>query len=156
MHPEIQKILHLYPIRIMRHVNWGDMDAARHVNNTVYLRWGESGRVAYFKKLYPRFPEQKDHEGSILAKLDASYKIPLTYPDTVVIGTRAIEVRADRFLLESTIVSIQHKKVAALVTGTLVYYDHLALKKLALPQKLPEIIRTFENEKHDNPENNPY
>ena len=32
-------------------VHWGDMDAAQHVNNLVYLKWSESGRIDYFKAL---------------------------------------------------------------------------------------------------------
>ena len=154
MHPKIQEILRPYPIRIVRHVNWGDMDAAGHVNNTIYLRWGESGRVAYFKALYQKFSEQNEHQGSILAKLDSNFKIPLTYPDTVIIGTRNLECREDRFLLQSAVVSTQHKRIAAIVTGTLVHYDHRELKKLPLPEELPEIIRTFEAEIHKSLENN--
>ena len=29
-------------------LQWGDMDAAQHVNNVNYLRWCESARIAYF------------------------------------------------------------------------------------------------------------
>ncbi|GGD72752.1 acyl-CoA thioesterase [Maribacter cobaltidurans] len=32
-------------------VQWGDMDAAQHVNNTVYLRWMESARIEMFQKM---------------------------------------------------------------------------------------------------------
>ncbi|MBL0101099.1 MAG: acyl-CoA thioesterase [Saprospiraceae bacterium] len=30
---------------------WGEMDAAQHINNAVYLRYGETGRIAYLQKL---------------------------------------------------------------------------------------------------------
>ena len=30
-------------------VQWGDQDAFGHVNNTVYFRWFESARIAYFQ-----------------------------------------------------------------------------------------------------------
>ena len=32
-------------------VQWGDMDAAKHVNNTIYLRWTESARIEMFQKM---------------------------------------------------------------------------------------------------------
>lgn len=32
-------------------VAWGDMDAFAHVNNTVYLRWFESARIAFFEQV---------------------------------------------------------------------------------------------------------
>ena len=32
-------------------VHWGDMDAMRHVNNIIYLKWVESTRLLLFEKL---------------------------------------------------------------------------------------------------------
>ena len=32
-------------------VHWGDMDAMRHVNNIIYLKWVESTRLLFFEKL---------------------------------------------------------------------------------------------------------
>ena len=40
-----------YPVVIEIPVFWGDMDAMRHVNNTVYLRYFESARIALFERL---------------------------------------------------------------------------------------------------------
>ncbi|MFO0573679.1 MAG: thioesterase family protein [Polyangia bacterium] len=34
-------------------VAWGDMDALGHVNNTVYLRWFESARIAWWERIAP-------------------------------------------------------------------------------------------------------
>ena len=31
-------------------VQWGDMDAAQHVNNLSYLKWVESVRIEFLKK----------------------------------------------------------------------------------------------------------
>jgi acyl-ACP thioesterase len=30
-------------------VQWGEMDALQHVNNVVYVRWGETARIDYFR-----------------------------------------------------------------------------------------------------------
>ena len=35
-----------FPVVIELPVQWGEMDAFGHVNNVVYLRWFESGRIA--------------------------------------------------------------------------------------------------------------
>ena len=50
-----------YPVVITFPVAWGEMDAFQHVNNTVYARWAESGRMAYFDRL--KLTERKDAEG---------------------------------------------------------------------------------------------
>ena len=40
-----------FPVVITWPVQWGDQDSFSHVNNTVYFRWFESGRIAYFERL---------------------------------------------------------------------------------------------------------
>ena len=32
-------------------VHWGDMDALGHVNNVIFFRYVESGRISYFNEL---------------------------------------------------------------------------------------------------------
>ena len=49
-----------WPVRRELPVQWGDMDAFAHVNNTVYLRWFETVRIAYFEELdVPRTPQDR-------------------------------------------------------------------------------------------------
>ncbi len=40
-----------FPVVLAIPVAWGDMDAMGHVNNTVYLRYFESARIAYFERV---------------------------------------------------------------------------------------------------------
>ena len=48
-------------------VQWGDMDAAQHVNNVIYLKWVESARVSFFRKLNEGNLINEEHIGPILA-----------------------------------------------------------------------------------------
>ena len=41
----------LYASTLELLVQWGDMDAARHVNSTVYLRYSETARINLFKSI---------------------------------------------------------------------------------------------------------
>ena len=66
-------------------VQWGDMDAAQHVNNRVYLRWIESARIAMFLKVNGETIAFK-RIVPILAWQDCKYIFPVTYPDQVVIA----------------------------------------------------------------------
>ena len=63
-------------------VQWGDMDALQHVNNTVYLRWVESTRLLFFDQLIDG-TVGKAAIGPILAWQDIKYIAPVVYPDTV-------------------------------------------------------------------------
>jgi len=48
---DIRKELENFPIVIYRQVQWGEMDAANHVNNVIYLRWSETARLEYFREM---------------------------------------------------------------------------------------------------------
>ncbi len=119
-------------------VAWGDMDAALHVNNTIYLRYSESGRIAYLSAL--NFQVDVNNEanpvGPILAEIHCKYKAPLTYPDTVSVATRVNLNSMDEFsfIAEQIIVSHKLKRVVAEVQAKLVSYDYQALKKAPLPK----------------------
>src|SRR5205807_2006177 len=40
-----------FPVVVELPVNWGEMDAYRHVNNVVYFRYFENARLEYFRRL---------------------------------------------------------------------------------------------------------
>ncbi|HEX8422205.1 MAG TPA: thioesterase family protein, partial [Pyrinomonadaceae bacterium] len=81
----------------------------------------------------------------ILASTQCKFKIPLTYPDTVSVGTKISEIEADRFNMKYTVVSHAHAKVAAEGEGLIVSYDYRAQKKAPLPDEIKERIRILEN-----------
>ena len=47
---KMKEELKKYPVIVRLPVQWGEMDSAAHVNNLVYMRWTETGRIVYFEK----------------------------------------------------------------------------------------------------------
>ena len=84
----MDNVLDRCPVVIETPVAWGQMDAFRHLNNTAYFRFFESARIAYFEKLDLLEFMESTGVGPILASTNCRFKIPLTYPDTVSIGSR--------------------------------------------------------------------
>ena len=138
-------LLKEYPVIIDIPVAWGDMDAYQHVNNTIYFRYMETGRIAYFDLIEMPAIRKQYNVGTILHSTNCRFRIPLTFPDTVSVGTRAVDIQDDRFTFESTIVSLQHQKVAAYGAGIVVCYDYGAQRKTSMPQALREQIQRVEN-----------
>ncbi|MEE8390770.1 MAG: thioesterase family protein [Anaerolineae bacterium] len=120
------------------------MDAFQHVNNVVYFRYFESARIAYFGRL--NLVEFMDRAGigPILASAQCKFKIPLTYPDTVSVGTRISSVEQDRFVMEYVVVSHRYHKVAAEGVGVLVSYNYREQKKTVIPPELKQRILDVE------------
>ena len=143
----MEKLLAEYPVIVESPVIWGDMDAYEHVNNTVYFRYFESARIAFFDQL--KFKDVKDETGigPILASTQCRFRIPLTYPDTVSIGARVSDVQGDRFTMHYRVVSHQHKKIAAEGEGLLIAYDYKALTKAALPEIIFQRIQKLGSDK---------
>ena len=132
------------PVVIETPVAWGQMDAFRHLNNTAYFRFFESGRIAYFERMKILEYMETTGVGPILASTSCRFKIPLTYPDTVSIGTRVSEIETDRFTMEYYVVSHQHQKVAAEGNGLIVCFNYKENKKASLPAELKKRIEDLE------------
>ena len=122
-----------FPIRIDIPVQWGDMDAANHVNNLNYLRWTESSRIEFFRKFDIGVACQKGI-APILAWQDCKYIFPLTFPDTAIIVSGVNEIGQDHFILESRVYSAVHERIAVISMQKMVAYDYQLLKKIELPQ----------------------
>ncbi|MEL6674799.1 MAG: thioesterase family protein [Bacteroidota bacterium] len=125
-------------------VHWGDMDAARHVNNLIYLRWAESGRIRYFEKMKLDTTFSPADIGPILGWQDCKYMFPMTYPDTAVVGVRVTEIEEDRFIMESGIFSKRHHRIAALSKQIIVPYDYGTLRKAPLPAAWIAAVKELE------------
>ena len=122
-------------------VAWGDMDALGHVNNTVYLRWFEDARMAYFRAVGMDELQQSTSVGPILAHTSCSFRIPLEYPDTVSIQTGVVKQGNTSFTMRYLVRSEAHGgKVAAEGEGIIVMMDYGKGEKVPMPATLREQI----------------
>jgi len=140
----MEELLASCPVVIEIPVVWGEMDALRHVNNIVYFRYFESARIAYFEKL--RFWEFMNQTGvgPILASIQCRFKIPLTYPDTVSVGTRISRIEQDRFVMEYRAVGHKSQAIAAEGESVVVPYNYRENKKTPLPEEMKQRILVLE------------
>jgi acyl-CoA thioester hydrolase len=120
-------------------VQWGDMDAAMHVNNVMYLRWAETARIRFYEKLsIVDFDFQ--NLGIILSWQDCKYIFPATYPDTILITYDITEVLEDRLIGECRMYSKKHDRIIAISKSSVMAYNYKELKKVAIPQDWKETI----------------
>lgn len=115
------EILIDFPVVLEASIAWGEMDAYQHVNNVVYFRYFENVQIACFEQL--RMMEHKEQSGigPILASTQCRFKIPLTYPYTISIGSKIEELEEDRFIMKDLVVSHRLQKVAAEGEGLVVF-----------------------------------
>ena len=142
----MNQLLDGYPVVVEIPVAWGDMDAFQHVNNVVYFRYFESARIVYFREIDMLEVMDRTGIGPILASTQCRFKIPLTYPDTVSVGTKVTEIQQDRFTMEHVLASQRLQKIAATGKSVLVSFDYRENKKAPIPAQVRERILTLEEE----------
>jgi len=130
---------------IMNYIlQWGDMDAAQHVNNVNYLRWCESARIAYFD-LMGMDLSFSNGVGPILGYQDCKYIFPLTFPDTAIIACRTESIMEDRFIMECKVYSKKHERISAISKQSIIPYNYDTLTKSALSNEWREAIAKIED-----------
>ena len=140
----MKDLLKDFPVIIDIPVAWGDMDAFQHVNNIIYFRYFESVRIAYFEKAGFIEVMNETGIGPILAATQCKFKAPLSYPDTISVGTSISNLQEDRFLMTYRVVSHQMQRIAAEGEGLIVAYNYRENKKAPLPDRVRTRILEIE------------
>jgi len=116
-------------------VRFGDLDAMRHLNNVVFLRYFETARIAFIRQLLPQHdPASPESErfGLIFAECHINYRSPVYFDEEVGIECSIGEVRRSAFQVEFTMRVAD--RVAADGYGWLVGFDYGADKSSPLPE----------------------
>jgi len=133
-----------YPIVLSVPVQWGDQDAFQHVNNTVYLRWCESARIAYTERTGLTELMARDRIGPILASITCHYRRPVTYPDLVRVGARVTRLGRSSLTMEHRVTSEVGGGIAADAESTLVVFDYARQAPLPIPDAVRAAIAALE------------
>jgi acyl-CoA thioester hydrolase len=124
-------------------IRWGDMDALAHVNNTVYFRYCESARIAYFEAL-GGMAAPTGSEGILLVAASLNFRRPLVYPDSVAVEVRTTAMSARSITMSYLLKSAADGTVAADGSSVVVWADYTRGKSLPLPESLVEAIVALE------------
>jgi len=120
-------------------IAWGDMDALGHVNNALYFRYMESARVAFLihvgidRLANDAGPCAMGTPGVILQSVQARFRRPVEYPDTLRITSFVADIASDRFTLAHEMHSVKLGQIACLGSGVIVAYDYARKTKTDLP-----------------------
>jgi acyl-CoA thioester hydrolase len=144
-----QSLIAQFKITISIPVQWGDQDAFGHVNNTIYLRWFESARIAYLERIGMMELHEAENVGPILASVACDYRRPVTYPDTVVVGARVTRIGRSSIGMEHAAASREQGVIAAEGKSTLVVFDYHTEKSHPVPSALREAIAALEGRSFD-------
>ncbi|WJG22545.1 acyl-CoA thioesterase [Vibrio furnissii] len=141
----MENLLLDFPVVTEIPVAWGEMDALQHVNNVVYFRYFETARIDYFRHIQLMEDIAITQIGPVLSETQCRYKIPVTFPDTLLVGSRVSDVQADRFSMEYQVVSKKLGKVTTTGSATVVMFDFKNNTKAQLSQRILDAIQTLQD-----------
>jgi acyl-CoA thioester hydrolase len=123
-------------------VRFGDLDAMRHLNNVVFLRYFETARIAFIRELLPQH-DPSNPEGTrfglIFAECHINYRTPVYFDEEVGVECSIGEVRRSAFQVK--FVMRVGERVAAEGFGWLVGFDYVAEKSSPLPDTLKKVLQ---------------
>ncbi|GAA5886646.1 hypothetical protein JCM16303_001397 [Sporobolomyces ruberrimus] len=131
-------------------VAWGEQDPNNHVNNAVYLRWLESGRLNAIRTLSNALPEAqaKDLRGSgkgkgvILARLSYDYLRTTHHPDTILVLHKVSSISSRKMIMEHAIYSYDQARLVGRGECVLVAYDYDTFKSTEWPSQVRELVES--------------
>jgi acyl-CoA thioester hydrolase len=132
-----------FPVIVEIPVQWGDMDAFQHVNNTVYFRYFEVVRIAYLSRT-SLFESAEPTMFPVLAETECRYKKPLTFPDTIKVGCSVPECYDKGFKQIYGIYSCTQDAVTTLGSGRIVVIDTATGQPASLHERLRAEIEKIE------------
>jgi acyl-CoA thioester hydrolase len=120
------------------------MDSFDHVNNVVYLRWFESARIAYFERagILAGMPDV----GPIQARQVIDYRLPLRYPDRVLVSATVTKLGNTSFTMGLRVRShANDRAIAAEGEAVIVMVDYRDHRKVPLSDGLRQSIEKLES-----------
>lgn len=126
-------------------IRWGDMDALGHVNNTVYFRFAESARIAYFDSVdLDAFQEgPKDGPGLVAANLN--FRRQMKYPGALEVEARVTRIGGRSFTISYAMRDLADGFVVADGDSVCVWVDYAEGKSKPLPDGLVRAIGAIED-----------
>ncbi|CAN5922102.1 thioesterase family protein [soil metagenome] len=127
------------PVVVTIAVQWGDMDALGHVNNTRFFAWFESARVALFERL-GLMTKGPSALGPILATTTCDFLRPVVYPATVRVGATVSKIGETSMAIDYLVESAEGDVTCARGTSVVVLVDYATMQKVRIPDDLRAAI----------------
>lgn len=122
-------------------VRFGDLDAMRHLNNVVFLRYFETARIAYLREIVPSHDPanpEADAFGLIFAECHINYRSPVVFDEVVDVKCSIGNVKRSSFRVEFEM--RVGTRLAAEGYGVLVGFDYTSQQASPLPDALRETL----------------
>ncbi len=149
--PDPRDLPGTFPGRYAVDVRFGDTDAMGHANNSRFLTYVESARIAYWESATGEPFAMATHgaeESLILAEVRVAFRSPALFGEVLTVETRAGRVGRTSFTLQHRITASASSRGPARLVATaddvLVMYDYVNARPRVIPDDIVARVEAFE------------
>ena len=132
-------------------VRFGDTDAMGHANNSRFLTYCESARIAHWEAATGEAIGLVTHgaaESLILADIRVAFRSPVYFGEVLTVETRVSRLGRTSFTLEHRLTAgesaVGHARLVATAEGVQVLYDYAAGRPREIPPEVVAQLEAFE------------
>jgi acyl-CoA thioester hydrolase len=141
----------IFAHRFELEVRFGDTDAMGHANNSRFLTFCESARIAYWEEATGESFALVTHgaeESLILADIRVTFRSPVYFGEPLTVETRIGRLGRTSFTLEHRITAHEtahgHARLVATAEGVQVLYDYATGRPRVIPDGVIARLEAFE------------
>jgi acyl-CoA thioester hydrolase len=115
-------------------LRWGDMDALGHLNNTIYFRFLEEGRISWLNNLQA---QPTTDAGFLLASAACNFRRAVVYPETIAVSTYIVNIGRSSISLYQEMRSLGDQEILyADSASRIVWADFTKGQSMPIPESL--------------------
>jgi len=123
---------------------WGDCDAFGHINNVLFARYYESGRLDYFQRVLGLEAVADAADSLIIADLYVTFERQLHHPCALEVGSRISRLGNSSFDFEAAIFAPGDADAYSTAQATCVWFNFRDNRSLPIPADRRAVVQQFE------------
>ena len=131
-----------YKLSLELRIDWSDLDTYKHVNNVMFMKYQQSGRVNFWEASGLYELQERTNRGPMLVSTHCDFRKPLFYPGKAIVKTKVSFVKNSSFGLEHVILN-EKGELCAEGRDVAVCYDFNINETFRIPDELREVMARY-------------